>query len=113
MSSYRITKLPVQEICTTFLPVAKHPTDSKEVGRRVNILLAALGWQATQLATAVGITPQLLNNYTSGRNKLPPHVAEAICAVTGVDFDYLHRGRLDRLPSDLQGKIIKARKEAA
>lgn len=43
----------------------------------------------------------------------PNEHAFSICSATGVDFDYLYRGMIDRLAPDLQAKIVEARKKSA
>lgn len=117
MSSYRITELRVQNTCIS-LPAmvgrAHLPIwDKSEVGRRIVILRAAKNMNQKTLADAIGIRNTKLWNYEHGRDALPHEHAAAICNVTGVDFDYLFRGMIDRLAPDLQDAIIEARKKTA
>lgn len=114
MSSYRFSKSTLQVSCSK-LPhmAAASETDNRAVGRRVLLLCKAKGWEQTQLAAAIGsgMTPQRLNNYVQGRHGLPAWVAARICTVTGADFDYLYRDKMDRLPDSLADALIEASKE--
>ncbi|WP_276200253.1 helix-turn-helix transcriptional regulator [Chelatococcus sp. XZ-Ab1] len=69
-----------------------------DVGERVRLLIDAMGMSATDFARLCGLTPQHINNYTSGRAMLSVTAAAAIAAATGVTFDYLYRGDRSSLP---------------
>jgi transcriptional regulator with XRE-family HTH domain len=99
------------------LATVKHPPlssfdlwDKVLVGQRVRAFRRAKGWSQTLFARMIGhgTSPQKLNNYERGRDQIPPHIAGKLCAVAGdIDFDYIYRGRMDKLPPKLAEKIIK------
>jgi transcriptional regulator with XRE-family HTH domain len=84
----------------------------KRVGRRIVLLrIAKGGMKQNELAAHVGITPQKLANYESGRHKLPQPHAVAICTVTGANFDYIYRGQMGTLDDELRKALLRAEKD--
>ncbi len=80
------------------------------VGQRLRAFRQAKGWTQTYLAGIIGhgVTPQKINNYEFGRDLIPPHVAGMLCdVVSGIDFDYIYRGRMEDMPPKLAQQIIK------
>lgn len=120
MSTFKNVQLSIQRHCTTLPGVAKAVDNLKEldqhaVGRRITVLRGAKNIKQATLARMIGggMTPQKLNNYEKGRNLIPPHEVGRLCAVTGANFDYIYRGQLAALPSDLIEGIAKAEKALA
>ena len=114
MSTYLNSKLNLQVVCST-LPsaMAQRPDlpefDKAKVGERIVVLRAAKnGLPQKALAEAIGITAQKLSNYESGRDLIPVPTAARLCAVTGADFEYLYRGNMGNLPTDLLKRIMEA-----
>lgn len=115
MSTCQNSKLRVQHVCTTLPRMARAtvlpPYDKSEVGKRIVLLRAAKQNMAQKaLAEAIGITPQKLSNYESGRDLIPVHYAAQLCTVTGANFDYLYRGLMGDLPANLAGALLDAAK---
>jgi transcriptional regulator with XRE-family HTH domain len=114
MSTYRNSKLNLQDGCSTLPYMAKVPLpawDKIEVGRRIVLLRAAKGgMEQYVLADRIGITPQKLANYEKGRHMLPPDKAQQLSIATGANFDYIYRGLKGSLPGDLAAAIQEAEK---
>lgn len=60
-----------------------------------------------------GMTAQKWNNYERGRDRIPVDVAIRLCVVTGANLDYIYRGIMGSLPSDLIQKIQEVRQREA
>lgn len=52
----------------------------------------ALGKNRTEIAEALGISPQQWTNYTKPDNLIPVYVANRLCRLAGVTTDYIYRG---------------------
>lgn len=52
----------------------------------------ALGKNRTEIAEALGISPQQWTNYTKPDNLIPVYVANRLCRLAGVTTDYVYRG---------------------
>ena len=82
--------------------------DKSEVGKRIRLVREAKGMRPTDLAAALGISPQKLWNYESGTVRIPPEHAGKLCSETGVDFDYIYRGMIRDIEPGLKQAILKA-----
>lgn len=115
MSTYRITKLNVQEGCSTFRTMV-HPLDKlhqRAVGARLKALFTAKGWTGVAFAQMLGreTTDKHLNNWTSGRHMVPVWAATQAGMLTGVDIRYIYHGTW---PSDADPDfVIKVNKALA
>ena len=83
--------------------------DKRLVGQRISLLRQAKSWQQKTLAEMIGegLTPQKLNNYEKGRDLIPVHFAARLAVLTGAGFDFIYRGMMSNMPSDLAEKIAK------
>lgn len=112
MSTYPIAKLNEGPSEGIFAPMARTELpawDKIEVGKRITLLRAALdGMEQNVLASAIGITPQKLNNYEKGRNLIPVHETVRLCSVTGANFEYVYRGDMAHLGLNLRSALIGA-----
>ncbi len=83
--------------------------DKRIVGQRISLLRQAKSWQQKTLAEMIGegLTPQKLNNYEKGRDLIPVHFAARLAVLTGAGFDFIYRGMMSNMPSDLAEKIAK------
>lgn len=111
MSTIENSEWNVQENFIKCVPMKEPenlaPNDWRLVGRRITFLRTAKGLKQNTFAVAIGTTAQKLNNYEKGRHELPTGLAIQVCTVTGADFDYIYRGKMDRLPDDILEKIVK------
>src|SRR5690348_13995240 len=83
--------------------------DKRLVGERISLLRQAKGWQQKALAEMIGegLTPQKLNNYERGRDLIPVYFAARLATLTGAGFDYIYRGMLGNMPSELAERVAK------
>lgn len=107
MSTYRITKLHVQESCST-LPAMVGQHDKlyqRAVGARLKALFTAKGWTAVTFAGMLGreTTDKHLGNWTSGRHLVPVWAATQAGTLTGVDIRYIYHGTW---PSDADPDFV-------
>lgn len=95
------------------IAMARRPTlpdyDKRLVGARITLLRQAKSWQQKTLAEMIGegLTPQKLNNYEKGRDLIPVHFAARLAILTGAGFDFIYRGMISNMPSDLAEKVAK------
>ena len=89
--------------------------DDTEVQGRLRLLRLAVGRSQVALADLLqnGMTSQKWNNYERGRDRIPVDVAIRLCVVTGANLDYIYRGIMGSLPSDLIQKIQEVRQKEA
>jgi transcriptional regulator with XRE-family HTH domain len=89
--------------------------DDTEVQGRLRLLRLAVGRSQVALADLLqnGMTSQKWNNYERGRDRIPVDVAIRLCVVTGANLDYIYRGIMGSLPSDLIQKIQEVRQREA
>ena len=79
-----------------------------EVGRRLKSLRKAFGMKQAALCRLTGISPQAWNNAETGDNLLTVPNAVEVCRVTGVTMDWIYRGQITALPSNLLAALAKA-----
>ena len=65
----------------------------------------ALGRSQANVAKALGISAQRLSNYENGSRPLDIGLAIILCERFGLTLDYLYRGKVYGLPSELADKI--------
>ena len=95
--------------------MALHEADDTEVQGRLRLLRLAMGHSQVVMAGLLGsgMTAQKWNNYERGRDRIPVDMAIRLCTVTGANLDYIYRGIMGSLPSDLIQKIQEARQKDA
>lgn len=88
--------------------------DRKLVAERLELLRLALDLRPAELARKWGITPQGVYNYLKGDQLPSVAMACKLQEKTGATLDWLYRGNMGSLPSDLADKIdsIKSRPPA-
>jgi transcriptional regulator with XRE-family HTH domain len=112
MSTYRSTKLIIQENCNSFRWMTKHspsPNDWDQVlvGRRFKAAHLAKGWDSATFAGMLkgDVTPQKLSNWENGRHMLPIDVAIRAGTLTGLEITFFYQGRMDRIDPEYAVKI--------
>jgi len=79
--------------------MAEGGTGLKDIGERIRVLREALGYKnASLFAAFVGWSPQQLSNYENGQKRPEVTMAIRLCNRTGVDLDWIYRGRTAGLP---------------
>lgn len=68
------------------------------VGRRLSLVRQVLGLSQADFAAGAQIKPNAWNNYESGRSRIGPDAAARVCAVYGVDLNYIYLGDTSHLP---------------
>ncbi len=90
-----------------------NPASSEEVVKRLVLLRRALGYTQAFLAGLLDCAPQAWANYEGGDRRISVDMALKLCAVTGVSLDWVYRGNMSMLPTELAEKIqIEMRLEA-
>ncbi len=80
-------------------------TSKRAIGERMMIVRMTRGWSGVLLAEAMGISPQRLNNYETGKTFPPPDILAKFWRVTGATSDYVLFNRRDGMPYDLVRKV--------
>lgn len=112
MSTYRNTKLNVQDGCSNFLGMAKAEQyvehDPRRVGKRLKALHLAKGWNSKTFAEMLqGVTPAKLGNWESGTHMIPVWAAIRAGMLTGADILFIYQGRMDNLKPDLALRVTE------
>lgn len=113
MSTYRITKLPIQGCCSTLPAMAKAPVsysehDQRMVGRRVKALHLAKGWDSKTFAGMLkGVTPAKLGNWEAGRHMIPIWAAIRVGMLTGTDILFIYQGVVGKMDGDLAVRVAE------
>jgi transcriptional regulator with XRE-family HTH domain len=81
--------------------------DMAGVGRRLEALREALGLSRKDFSDTFGLDASSYGKTAKGEKQLRSDAAYAISELWGVSMDYLFRGRLTDLPSDIRPKILK------
>lgn len=68
------------------------PESWEAVAERLERIREALNMNKTEIAEALGISPQQWTNYTKPDNLIPVYVANRLCRLAGVTTDYIYRG---------------------
>lgn len=90
-----------------------NPASSEEVARRLVLLRRALGHTQAFLAGLLDCAPQAWANYEAGDRRISVDMALKLCAITGVSLDWVYRGNMAMLPTELAEKIqVEMRLEA-
>lgn len=77
-------------------------TSWKSVGRRLKALREAKEIPTQgDMARLIGATFPQYNNWERGAGQLPVPFAMEICRVTGCTLDYIYRGEMSALPTNL------------
>lgn len=100
-----------------FPPMAReiltNPASPEEVAKRLRLLRRALGQTQAFLAGLLGCAPQAWANYEAGDRRISVDLALKLCVLTGVSLDWIYRGNMAMLPTELAEKIqIEMRLEA-
>lgn len=75
----------------------------KEIGKRIKEFAEEKSWLQKDLAEKLGMIPQTLQNYTSGRNKVNSEVLKQL-AELGADINYILTGK--RLREKVKEEVI-------
>lgn len=76
------------------------------VGRRLDVLREATGLEKGVFADVSGIDRSSYSKIIQGTKPLKAEMAYAVSLRWNVSMDYLYRGVLDNLPSNLSASII-------
>lgn len=116
VSTMRISQWPKNSNSGMFAAnMALHEADDTEVQGRLRLLRLAMGHSQVVMAGLLGsgMTAQKWNNYERGRDRIPVDMAIRLCTVTGANLDYIYRGIMGSLPSDLIQKLQEVRLKEA
>ncbi len=77
--------------------------DKTHVGRRFLALRLTRGMTQVEWANAIGekCTPQKIWNYEKGQDQVPINYAARACILTGANFDFIYRGMVGGLSTQL------------
>lgn len=92
------------------------PESNEAISDRLELTRIALEFptkKAFAEAVQPGMTSQKWSNYISKRDRIPIDVALAMCRKWGLTTDWIYRGLMNGLPSDLRLKIEKAAADLA
>jgi transcriptional regulator with XRE-family HTH domain len=78
----------------------------RQVGKNLSLLFQALGRQDAEIARSVGVSNSKLGNWKRGANYIDPYVATQLCERYGVTMDWIFRGRLYGLPTELADRLV-------
>lgn len=89
------------------------PAQGEAVGARLRTLRRVLGLRAVDLCRALDIRPSTYSQWEAGQRRPNLDDALALADRFGLTLDWLYRGRLDGLSSDLTARLLRATDEAA
>lgn len=82
------------------------PTSKEAIGERLRITRIACGYRSqAAFCRITGIPTNDWNQYEKGRIRITPDRAIEVCRVTGVTLDWIYRGVVTLLPSEIARKI--------
>jgi transcriptional regulator with XRE-family HTH domain len=81
--------------------------DIQQIAARLKAVRQACGMSQTMLVMRMGsgMSNGKWNNYERGRDRITPENAVRFCIVTGATMDYIYRGMMGGLPTDLLSKM--------
>ena len=89
---------------------SRYGAESPEaVAERLEEIRLALGWPRKKIAEAIGLSSSGWSNIQVNKQNITVQQACELCRVAGVSTDYIYRGLLMGLTSDMEAKILKAR----
>lgn len=107
MSTIKTAQLNLQS-GFAMVPPAMAEGDAKDIGRRLRAIRTALGLKQNVMAARIGEAdggPQKWNNWEHGRDRIPVPSAIKVCIASGATLDYIYRGLMGGLPSDLAQRL--------
>lgn len=90
------------------MPVALHKA---EVGRRLKIAIDAVADSQVDVCRQLGILPGKLGNWLAGKHYPDPWFVVRFCDRYGVTADWIYRGVVSGVASDVAAQIWKAERE--
>jgi transcriptional regulator with XRE-family HTH domain len=86
-----------------------NPTSALEIGRRLALTRAALGYTQATMARLMGSATagQAFANYESGLRRISLDHAIKLCQTCGLTLEWIYLGQMQNLPPDLRDKIQK------
>jgi transcriptional regulator with XRE-family HTH domain len=85
------------------------PTAFDQIGLRLRLTRAALGYTQTIMGTlcgATGINPAATwANYEAGYRRINIDHAQTLCGRIGITMDWIYLGNIQGVPDPLRGKI--------
>jgi len=85
------------------------PTALDQIGERLRLTRAALGYTLTMMGTlcgATGINPAATwNNYEAGFRRINIDHAQTLCGRIGVTMDWIYLGNIQNVAEPLRGQI--------
>lgn len=115
MSTMTISQWPENSNSGMFAAnMASPEIEESEVHGRLRLLRLAMGHTQVVLASLLGngMTAQKWNNYERGRDRIPVDIAIRLCTISGANLDYIYRGLMGSMPSDLLKKLHEIRQKA-
>lgn len=92
-----------------------NPTAPEQIGERLRITRAALGHTQAVMSHLMGSSTggQAWENYEAGRRRISIDHALALCAHVGLTLDWIYRGNIQSLPTELGERVqVQLRLEA-
>lgn len=85
------------------------PTSVVEIGLRLALTRAALGYTQATMARLMGSATagQAFANYESGLRRISIDHAIRLCQTCGLSMDWIYQGHMHSLPPDLRDTIQK------
>jgi transcriptional regulator with XRE-family HTH domain len=84
-----------------------------DVGRRLRAAIDALGITYTDAAGELGISTSKLGNWMRGENYPAQYTLKQFCDRYGITAEWIYRGIVTGLPSDLANKLWKVEQDIA
>src|SRR4051794_13094962 len=84
------------------------PTSLLEIGARLAVTRKALGLTHAEMDRRMGSAlsnGQTFNSYETGRQRIPTHHALALCRTCNITLDWIYRGQMHSLQTDICAKI--------
>jgi transcriptional regulator with XRE-family HTH domain len=85
----------------------------REVGRRLRAAIDALGITYTDAAGELGVSTSKLGNWLRGEHYPDRYSVKQFCDRYGITAEWIYRGIVTGLPSDLANKLWKVERSSA